>query len=120
MRRLTKIAAVVFVASLSLAGCGNSNSGADDSSGTKTEDDICKTAGGDGPKIGVAYDVGGRGDQSFNDSAYAGLKKVIEETDGTCVEAEAGQDENDTTRADRLRCAKLRQMSRSWPSFALA
>lgn len=102
MRRLTKIAAVVFVASLSLAACGNNDSG-EDSSGAAADEDICKTADGDGPKIGVAYDVGGRGDQSFNDSAYAGLKKVVEETDGTCVEAEAGTDENDTTRADRLR-----------------
>ena len=102
MRLLTKIAAAACVATLSLTACGNSDT-ATDSSGAKAEEDVCKTATGDGPKIGVAYDVGGRGDQSFNDSAYAGLKKAVEETTGTCVEAEAGSDENDTTRADRLR-----------------
>lgn len=103
MRRLTKILAVGAVASLALAGCGSNNNDSDGGDSKSASDDICKTADGDGPKVGVAYDVGGRGDQSFNDSAYAGLKKVVEEVDGTCVEAEAGQDENDTTRAERLR-----------------
>jgi basic membrane protein A len=32
---------------------------------------------GEGFKIGMAYDIGGRGDQSFNDSAAAGLDKAI-------------------------------------------
>jgi basic membrane protein A len=32
---------------------------------------------GEGIKIGMAYDIGGRGDQSFNDSAAAGLDKAI-------------------------------------------
>ncbi len=30
-------------------------------------------------KVGMAYDVGGRGDQSFNDSAAAGLDQAVEE-----------------------------------------
>jgi len=29
------------------------------------------------PKVGLAFDVGGLGDKSFNDSAYAGLEKAI-------------------------------------------
>ncbi len=32
---------------------------------------------GEGIKVGMAYDIGGRGDQSFNDSAAAGLDKAI-------------------------------------------
>lgn len=32
-----------------------------------------------GLKIGLAYDVGGRGDKSFNDSAYAGLERSQKE-----------------------------------------
>jgi basic membrane protein A len=32
---------------------------------------------GEGVNLGMAYDVGGRGDQSFNDSAAAGLEKCI-------------------------------------------
>jgi basic membrane protein A and related proteins len=30
-------------------------------------------------KIGVVYDIGGKGDQSFNDAAYAGLQKAQKE-----------------------------------------
>ena len=37
----------------------------------------------------MAYDVGGRGDQSFNDSAAAGMEKAVDELDATCTEAEA-------------------------------
>jgi basic membrane protein A len=29
-------------------------------------------------KIGIVFDVGGKGDKSFNDSAYAGLKQIAE------------------------------------------
>ncbi len=32
---------------------------------------------GEGIKVGMAYDIGGRGDQSFNDSAAAGLDRAI-------------------------------------------
>ncbi len=32
---------------------------------------------GEGIKVGMAYDIGGRGDKSFNDSAAAGLEKGI-------------------------------------------
>src|ERR671914_1605923 len=38
--------------------------------------------GGDGGneiQVGLAYDVGGRGDQSFNDAAYRGLQAAIDE-----------------------------------------
>jgi basic membrane lipoprotein Med (substrate-binding protein (PBP1-ABC) superfamily) len=34
---------------------------------------------GDYIKVGMAYDVGGRGDQSFNDAAAAGLDKAAKE-----------------------------------------
>jgi basic membrane protein A len=33
-------------------------------------------------KIGIAFDVGGRGDKSFNDSAYRGLRRLAEEYNG--------------------------------------
>ncbi|MCF7937207.1 MAG: BMP family ABC transporter substrate-binding protein [Spirochaetales bacterium] len=33
-------------------------------------------------KIGIVFDVGGKGDKSFNDSAYRGLKKIAEEYNG--------------------------------------
>jgi len=84
-----------MVGALALAACGsNPKAGAND---------VCKTAKGGGPKVGVAYDVGGRGDQSFNDSAYKGLSKAVDELDATCTEAKATQDDNDNIRAERLR-----------------
>ena len=59
--------------------------------------DVCKSStDGDGPKVGIAYDVGGRGDQSFNDSAYRGLTKAVEDLDATCIEAKATTSDNDT------------------------
>ena len=96
MGRATRIAAVIAVVTLALSACGKDN---DDSSSA----DACQAASGDGPKVGLAYDVGGRGDQSFNDSAYEGMKRAIDELDATCIEAKAAPNENDATRAERLR-----------------
>ncbi|MFZ2502496.1 MAG: BMP family ABC transporter substrate-binding protein [Nocardioides sp.] len=104
MRRLTKLAAVVAVASLALVGCGNDGgSKTEGSTDPAASNDACKDAKGDGPKVGLAYDVGGRGDQSFNDSAYEGIKKAIADLDATCTEAKAANGENDDQRAERLR-----------------
>ena len=97
MRRFSKIAAVALVASMTLAGCGK-----DDSSGSDSAAEGCK-AGGDGSKVGIAYDVGGRGDRSFNDSAWAGMEKAIKDLDASCTEAKAAAGENDTQREERLR-----------------
>jgi basic membrane protein A len=93
---LTKIAATTAVLALAVAGCGN------DSESTSSSTDICK-GDGNGPKVGLAYDVGGRGDQSFNDAAYAGLKKAVDELDATCTEGEAQDGEAESAREDRLR-----------------
>ena len=101
MRRFSKIAAVAMVGALALAGCGSNSSGGSDKS--SASNDVCKSAKGSGPKVGVAYDVGGRGDQSFNDSAYKGLTKAVKDLDATCIEAKATTADNDTTRAERLR-----------------
>ena len=97
MRRLTKIAAASAVLALALAGCG------DDSTKTETSADVCESATGDGPKIGVAYDVGGVGDLSFNDSAYVGLTQAVDDLDATCKAIEAGSGESDADREERLR-----------------
>lgn len=102
MRRLTKLSAVACVAALALTGCGSSDS-KDSGSKDSASKDVCKTAKGSGPKIGLAYDVGGRGDQSFNDSAYAGLEKAVKEFDATCVEGQATDGEAESAREDRLR-----------------
>lgn len=52
---------------LMLSGCGNDNGG--------------DTKGSNKPKIGLVLNLGGRGDKSFNDSAYAGMEKAKENLD---------------------------------------
>ena len=43
-------------------------------------------------KIGLVYDIGGRGDQSFNDAAAAGLDKAAAELGVSTSEASANED----------------------------
>ncbi|MGL5809034.1 MAG: BMP family lipoprotein [Nocardioides sp.] len=113
---MTKIAAVLATAAVVLAGCArndDSSSGgsdepkADSTSASPSEDagsgDICADAEGDGPKVGLAFDVGGVGDLSFNDSAAAGLKKAVDELGATCTTGEAADGEAESAREDRLR-----------------
>ncbi|MYS54209.1 BMP family ABC transporter substrate-binding protein, partial [Streptomyces sp. SID6013] len=69
MRRTSRLIRVaVGVASLALAAtaCGGTSGGSGD-------------GGGDDKGLAIAYDVGGKGDQSFNDAAYAGLEKAKKE-----------------------------------------
>jgi basic membrane protein A and related proteins len=95
LRRLTKIAAASAVLSLALTACAND-------SDTGAAEELCG-GGGEGPKVGLAYDVGGRGDQSFNDSAARGMEQAVEELDADCTEAEAQDGEPESAREDRLR-----------------
>src|SRR3954462_7831931 len=99
---MTKIAVVAVIASVALTGCGNKTSSNNDKTGSSANADVCKTAKGSGPKVGLAYDVGGRGDQSFNDSAYAGVSKAVTDFDGSCLEGEAQDNEPESAREDRL------------------
>ncbi|CAM5679674.1 hypothetical protein SCALM49S_10236 [Streptomyces californicus] len=65
MRRITRITTVGIASAalaLSVTACGGKSS-SDAGSGK------------DGDKAAIAYDIGGRGDQSFNDAAYAGLSQ---------------------------------------------
>ncbi|RHW28823.1 BMP family ABC transporter substrate-binding protein [Nocardioides immobilis] len=104
MKRTARFAAVGVIAALALTGCGkNDDDGDDNENGADANASVCESADGDGPAIGLAYDVGGRGDQSFNDSAYAGLENAVEEYDATCVEGEATDGEAESAREDRLR-----------------
>jgi basic membrane protein A len=53
-------------------------------------------------KVGLAYDVGGRGDKSFNDLAAAGLEKAKSDLSIQTKELSAVQGESDQAKADRL------------------
>ena len=50
----------------------------------------------------MAYDVGGRGDQSFNDSAAAGLDQAKDELGVEAEESEATDGEAESAREERL------------------
>jgi basic membrane protein A len=100
LRRLTKIAAVTAVLALAATGCAKKNTDTNSASGGKAG--LC-AATGKGPKIGLAYDIGGRGDKSFNDLAAAGTKKAATSLDATCKESEAAPDEPDSAKEERLR-----------------
>lgn len=94
MRRSVKLAAVVLSGSLgiaSLAACG-----------AKSTDTASSSASGSGLKVGMAYDVGGRGDQGFNDSAAAGLDKAKADFGIQASEADAKPGEADSDKQTRL------------------
>ena len=89
LRGVNRAIALVSVLALGLAACGD-----DDDDTAADEDETATTAGdnGEGPSIGLVYDIGGRGDQSFNDSAFRGLEQASEElgADTRDLEPDAG------------------------------
>jgi len=92
-------AAVAIVAFGSMAACGDDTS-SDPGSGSSTG------ATKKNVKVGLAFDIGGRGDKSFNDSAAAGLDRVktdlnLEVKDLAAV---AGESENDKYSRLKLLC----------------
>ncbi|MFG2295031.1 BMP family protein [Streptomyces sp. NPDC048603] len=93
MRRITRIA-TVSVASAALAlsatACGGKKSGDAGSSDSKQ------------PTAAIAYDIGGRGDQSFNDAAYAGLQKAETDLQLKGKEAEPTEGESEADKVQRL------------------
>jgi basic membrane protein A and related proteins len=90
-----RLVAALAVASLSLMACGSN----DTDSGTDSAAE--SAAPSSDVRVGLAYDVGGRGDRSFNDSAAAGLDKAKEELG---VDAqELSPNAQGTDRGDNLR-----------------
>ncbi len=107
MRRSRKFASILTVGILALGAtaCGDdSDSGDDEGTGGTTEStsESSDAAPASDIKVGLAYDVGGRGDQSFNDSAAAGLDQAIEELGVQSEESEASDGEPESAREERL------------------
>ena len=71
MRRVTTLVSALLAGALVLTACGG-----DDDTATTPEPSGSSSAPASDVKVGLAYDIGGRGDQSFNDSAAAGLDKA--------------------------------------------
>ncbi|HYO35354.1 MAG TPA: BMP family ABC transporter substrate-binding protein [Geodermatophilus sp.] len=93
--RNTKVAALLLAGSMALAACasdeaGSGGGGGGGGGGSATEE----------PRIGLAFDTGGRGDRSFNDSAVAGLDAAIEEHGGEYQDLSPNAD--GSNRADLL------------------
>ncbi|MEU5366596.1 BMP family ABC transporter substrate-binding protein [Streptomyces sp. NPDC005925] len=95
MRRISRLTRVaVGVASLALAAtaCGGTSSGSG-SDGDGSKDD---------KGLAIAYDIGGKGDQSFNDAAYAGLQKAQKEFGYKTADIEPTEGETDADKEQRL------------------
>ncbi|MFJ8197694.1 BMP family protein [Streptomyces sp. NPDC096152] len=84
----------VAVVALAAAGCGKSST---ESAGGSSDSGKYSGKG-----IGLAYDIGGKGDQSFNDAAFAGFQKAEKEfkIGGRDVEPQDG--ETDPDKVQRL------------------
>ncbi|EGX57496.1 lipoprotein [Streptomyces zinciresistens K42] len=95
MRRTAKLTRVaVGVASIALAAtaCG----------GTSSDSGSGNGGGGDKKGLAIAYDIGGKGDQSFNDAAYAGLQKAQKEFGYKTADIEPTEGETDADKEQRL------------------
>jgi basic membrane protein A and related proteins len=77
--------------------------GGDDAAEPKSTGSGSESAPKSDLKVGLAYDIGGRGDQSFNDAAAAGLDKAKTELGIEANEAEAAQGEPESAKEERLR-----------------
>ncbi|MEU5251406.1 BMP family lipoprotein [Streptomyces longwoodensis] len=93
MRRVSRIA-VAGVATAALAvtvsACGSSST-------SSSSDSSDKNLG-----LALAYDVGGKGDQSFNDAATAGLEKADKEFGYKSAAVEPQDGESDADKTQRL------------------
>ncbi|MFD9391722.1 BMP family protein [Streptomyces sp. NPDC060000] len=92
----SQAAVTVAVVALAAAGCGKS------SSDSKSSDSESSSGTYSGKGIGLAYDIGGKGDQSFNDAAFAGFQKAEKEfkIGGQDIEPQDG--ESDADKVQRL------------------
>ncbi|MFF7332970.1 BMP family protein [Streptomyces sp. NPDC090306] len=97
--RFSQAAAAVAVIALAATGCGESSSSSSSSSAKPSDG---KSGGYSGKGIGLAYDVGGKGDQSFNDAAYAGLQKAEKEFKISARDVEPQDGESDADKTQRL------------------
>ncbi|MGY1763143.1 BMP family protein [Geodermatophilus sp. SYSU D00779] len=84
--RRMKAAALLLAGSMALAACASdepTGSGGGEGGGGTTAEEL---------RVGLAYDTGGRGDQSFNDSAYAGAAAAVDALGGELQELSPNED----------------------------
>ncbi|MEU6716185.1 BMP family ABC transporter substrate-binding protein [Nonomuraea sp. NPDC046802] len=88
---------VVGVMLMAAAACGSGSSGGNTTASEAPGGEASKGA----LKVGLAFDIGGVGDKSFNDSAYAGLQKAQTELGAEIKELSPAAD--GSNRGDLLR-----------------
>ncbi|MEV0581744.1 BMP family ABC transporter substrate-binding protein [Nonomuraea sp. NPDC050310] len=104
MRPITGLLAVAAV--LAMSACGGTSDTPGSSGSSPTASGAASGGGkaGSSLKVGLAYDIGGRGDQSFNDQAAAGLDKAKQDFGlAETKELEAAGGETDAQKEERLR-----------------
>jgi len=79
IKRFLPLVAVLAASSLLMAACGDDETTSDSGSDTTPAETV---------KVGLAYDLGGRGDKSFNDAAAVGLDKAKADLGVTAEELE--------------------------------
>lgn len=94
MKKGLKLASVLAAAALALTACGSKGDDTNASASPSTSGTV---------KVGLAYDTGGKGDGSFNDSAYAGLQRVQSELGVEVKEVEASANATEASREELLR-----------------
>ena len=81
-----KAAALLLAGSMALAACASdepTGSGGGEGGGGTAPEEL---------RVGLAYDTGGRGDQSFNDSAYGGAAAAVDALGGELQELSPNED----------------------------
>jgi basic membrane protein A len=101
-KRLLLLLAVLTSLSLVAAACGDDD---DSSSGSEASEEAECPEGpvegqADGTKVGLLFDLTGRGDQSFNDAAACGLDRAAEDFD---IDPSESVPTADADRPERLR-----------------
>ena len=100
MRRFKKATALAAAGALLFAGAACSKKSTEENKTGSEKKDCVETTSD--IKVGMAFDVGGRGDQSFNDSAAKGLDKAECEYGIEVKTAEAQDGEAESARESRL------------------
>ncbi|NOX28967.1 MAG: BMP family ABC transporter substrate-binding protein [Actinobacteria bacterium] len=95
MKRLVKLLGLLLAFTLVAAACGDSDEDstpADAPDSTEATESTEAAAPASDTNVGLTFDIGGRGDQSFNDSAAAGIDKAESDLGVSYTEAEPNSD----------------------------
>jgi basic membrane protein A len=119
VKQQTRLLALLAAVMLVLAACGGNGAetttttaaggdtttttAAEETTTTEAEETTTTAATGEPVTVGLVFDIGGRGDQSFNDSAAAGLERAADELGITFTEASPNDD--GSNRAELLQLA---------------